>query len=127
MSKLYNILGINDDQDTCDLCGKTGLARVVWLENTETQEVIACGTTCAAKLQKISVKEQKKAEKDFEKEQRAKAAAELRPFERANDAVIKAAPNGDYSERMAFIRSHPDHVAYKAKKVELRERYGFYV
>ena len=45
----YKILGINDDQDWCDLCGKTRLKRVVWLESEE-GEILAVGTDCAGKL-----------------------------------------------------------------------------
>lgn len=46
----YNILGVNDDRDYCELCGKTNIARVVWLENKETGQVQHLGTSCAAKL-----------------------------------------------------------------------------
>ena len=65
---MWKVIGINDDQSTCDVCGKEELKRVVWLENCETQSVVATGTTCAAKLQKIKVSEQKKKENDFVKE-----------------------------------------------------------
>jgi hypothetical protein len=44
------ILGINGDQDFCDVCGKVELSKVVWLENTETGEIKAAGTTCAARM-----------------------------------------------------------------------------
>jgi hypothetical protein len=43
------ILGINDDRDFCQCCGKTGLRRVVWIENIETGTVRHFGTYCAGK------------------------------------------------------------------------------
>ena len=43
------ILGINDDRDFCQCCGKTGLRRVVWIENLETGSIRHFGTTCAGK------------------------------------------------------------------------------
>ena len=46
----YQILGINDDESYCTLCGKVALKRVVWMENTETNEINCYGTCCAAKL-----------------------------------------------------------------------------
>lgn len=51
----FKILGINDDQDTCQKCGKTHLKRVVWMvELTEDGEwagdPIHVGTSCAAHL-----------------------------------------------------------------------------
>jgi hypothetical protein len=43
----YQVIGVNDDVDTCDCCGKTGLKKVVWIEDTETGVVQHFGTTCA--------------------------------------------------------------------------------
>jgi hypothetical protein len=47
----YRILGINDDTDTCECCGKTGLKRVVWIatvsEGGFVSEPVPHGTTCA--------------------------------------------------------------------------------
>ena len=48
MSK-FEVVGINDDKDFCECCGRVGLARVVWIRNTETDEVKHFGTTCATK------------------------------------------------------------------------------
>jgi len=44
----YRRLGINDDVDSCDCCGKTGLKRVVWLED-EHGAVTHFGVNCAAR------------------------------------------------------------------------------
>ncbi|EKJ7938218.1 hypothetical protein L5559_006042 [Pseudomonas aeruginosa] len=43
----YQFLGINDDKSHCECCGKQGLKRVVWIEDTETNEIRHFGTTCA--------------------------------------------------------------------------------
>lgn len=49
----YTIKGINDEEDTCSCCGKTGLKRVVWLAavsvDGEESEPMPLGTSCAAK------------------------------------------------------------------------------
>lgn len=44
----FKVKGVNDEKDTCECCGKEGLKRVVWIEDTETLEVRHFGTTCAA-------------------------------------------------------------------------------
>jgi len=47
----YKIKGINNDTDTCSCCGKTGLKRVVWLEEIDgTADPAPYGTSCAARL-----------------------------------------------------------------------------
>ena len=44
------ILGVNDDADFCDVCGKTHLKRVVWIQDLEGDGgIIHVGTTCATK------------------------------------------------------------------------------
>jgi hypothetical protein len=45
----FKVLGVNDDQNFCECCGKTGLKRVVWVEDTETGDIKHFGTTCAIK------------------------------------------------------------------------------
>ncbi len=65
--KQYKILGINDDATYCTLCNKQELKRVVWLKNNETGEIFPYGTTCAAKLLRITVKEFKTQLNDREK------------------------------------------------------------
>lgn len=44
----YKVIGVNDDKDFCECCGKQGLKSVVWIENTETNEIKHFGSTCAA-------------------------------------------------------------------------------
>jgi hypothetical protein len=46
-ARRFEVKGINDDRDFCMCCGKTGLKRVVWIEDTETSEVNHYGVVCA--------------------------------------------------------------------------------
>jgi len=43
----YKVIGVNDDTDFCECCGKTNLKKVVWIEDTETGDIKHFGTTCA--------------------------------------------------------------------------------
>jgi len=45
----FLVHGINDDKSFCECCGKSGLQRVVWIEDTETGEIKHFGTNCAQK------------------------------------------------------------------------------
>lgn len=50
----YKVLGINDEQTTCDCCGRKGLKRTVvleiWEDDENTLEIIRVGVDCAAIL-----------------------------------------------------------------------------
>lgn len=48
----FKVLGVNDDRDFCECCGKTNLKRVVWIEDTETGNVQHFGVVCAASPRK---------------------------------------------------------------------------
>lgn len=45
----FLVRGINDDKSFCECCGKSGLQRVVWIEDLETGEIKHFGTSCALK------------------------------------------------------------------------------
>lgn len=47
--RAFRYLGITDESDSCDCCGKTGLKRVVGLEHIDSGEVVRYGTSCAAR------------------------------------------------------------------------------
>ncbi len=47
-AKRFKVLGVNDDKDFCECCGKTGLKRVVWIEDSETGKLQHFGVVCAA-------------------------------------------------------------------------------
>jgi hypothetical protein len=68
----FVVRGINDDKSFCECCGKSGLQRVVWIEDLETGEVKHFGTVCALKPAKgfdcvAEIKSAIKAAKDEEK------------------------------------------------------------
>jgi hypothetical protein len=50
----YKVLGINDEQTTCDCCGRKGLKRTVvleiWENDENTLEIMRVGVDCAAIL-----------------------------------------------------------------------------
>ena len=50
----FKLKAVNSDSETCEACGKTGLKKVMWLdqldaEGNETGNVRAMGTTCGAR------------------------------------------------------------------------------
>lgn len=73
MESRYKVVGVNDDKDFCECCGKKDLKRVVWIEDIETQEIKHFGTSCAAAPVKgFGVeKEIKQAIKKFKDQQQA--------------------------------------------------------
>lgn len=130
---LWTIIGINDDQDTCDCCGKKNLKKVVWMENTDTHETAAFGTTCATRAKKVTVKVQKEDEKAFVEACKTTAFEELKPFTSLRDAAMAAAPNHltdkslTLKDRLNWINNEPRIKAYRAKVEELNSRWGFRV
>jgi hypothetical protein len=50
----YKVLGVNDEQTTCDCCGRKGLKRTVvleiWENDENTLEIMRVGVDCAAIL-----------------------------------------------------------------------------
>jgi len=80
MANRFKVLGINDDKSFCECCGKDGLQRVVWIEDTETGEIKHFGTTCAASPKKgFDLKEEIK--------------QEIRRFDYAQKAILSWAWN----------------------------------
>jgi len=53
ISGAYRVLGTNEDETFCSVCGKKDLSRVVWLES-DRGEILHCGVNCASKLTKWS-------------------------------------------------------------------------
>ena len=113
----FKVLGINDDRDTCDCCGKTGLKRVVWIEDTETLQVSCFGTSCAANPAKAFglKKEIAKAVREYDKQQAA--ARQERRNAALTEACRKAASTypGEYRQGR-FGRIPVDAAAYEAHK-----------
>lgn len=52
MNQRFIIKGINDDENFCACCGKQGLKKVVWIEDTETGALEHFGVICALKPSK---------------------------------------------------------------------------
>jgi len=132
----YVVIAINDEQDTCDCCGKKGLKRVVWLHDTIADAEVAYGTTCAARANKWTVKDQNKAIRNFVKEEYMRLSdiieEELKDFSIKARKVLINAPKCECSStfledsrlRRSFIAGHPDTIAYEAKRLELSEKYN---
>lgn len=53
----YKILGFNDDQCECDICGKQELKGTYAIENLMTGEIFRAGSSCGAKMARWTVKE----------------------------------------------------------------------
>lgn len=58
--KKYGLKAINDEAETCSICGKVHLKRVMWIVELDQDgnpmgDVFNCGTTCGAKLLGLSV------------------------------------------------------------------------
>ena len=57
--KRYGLKAINDEAETCSICGKVHLKRVMWIVELDQDgnpmgDVFNCGTTCGAKLLKVT-------------------------------------------------------------------------
>lgn len=75
MDKKFVLKGVNDDETTCDICGKVELKRVMWIvevdaDGNEVSEPFHCGTTCGAKLMNHKVSVVTRVANSFESEVR---------------------------------------------------------
>ena len=43
----FKVLGVNDDRDFCECCGRENLKKVVWIEDAETGKIQHFGVVCA--------------------------------------------------------------------------------
>ena len=77
------ILGITDERDSCDCCGKNGLKRTVALE-TAMGEFVFYGTTCAANALKRPAKD---------------VRTEARTAQAARDDAARAAREAEAAKR----------------------------
>ena len=82
----FKVLGVNDEQTECCCCGKTGLKRVVWIEDTEAGDIRHFGTSCAESPSKsFGLKS------EIQKAVRTFDAALLRRVRADRDTKIRAA------------------------------------
>lgn len=104
----FQVLAVNDEKDTCQCCGRSGLKRVVWISDTETGDIKHFGTTCAtAPVKGFDVKAIKEAIKrrdSFEKTLNSMAHLQYRraggKYSRVDEFTARAAD----MLMMAFIK-----------------------
>jgi hypothetical protein len=121
MSKEWKVLGINSDETVCDVCGKENLKRVVWLQSSETGETVKAGTTCAALLQKITVKQEIKQEKEWFESQRKKIFEKFRSSHEYKEFQNKKEDWEILSAKNEIAKLPP--LSYKEKKEFFKKEY----
>lgn len=119
----FQIKGVNSDQESCDKCGKQNLKRVVWLESLDadgngTGEVIAVGTTCAAKLTgfngnttdpEVWVQQKAAHEKSQIELEKVRVTARRQAAEFKQDILIfKGSRSGYYTVRERAYNANPN-------------------
>lgn len=93
----FREIGLTDERDTCECCGRTNLKVAVVLQEIEdggdAGAFVFFGTTCAARALRRGVKETRKAVKDAQKaaERAARLAFHGHPLKQQVDAEIRAA------------------------------------
>lgn len=118
MSKKFKIIGINDDQTTCDICGKRELTKVVWFEEIATGETFAAGVVCASRAQGKTVGQVNREIRAYEDGQYKKARSETKELRKAYHAMLDNAPSGDLKTRLDYINSsHEKNVFYAACEI----------
>lgn len=121
MAQQFTLKGINNDVETCEKCGKTGLKRVMWLEVLDeegngTGSVIPMGTCCGAKAlgfkgQYKSVEQVAEAFKAQEKKTQV--------IEEAKKMAIQ------FNDEIAIIRRNDTYYTVRGKAYEANpNRYG---
>jgi hypothetical protein len=127
--KKFKIVGISDDQNVCECCGKKNLKKVIHLEDIETGYTVAYGVVCAAKVQKITVREQTADIRLFENKNRRRACKEIWPFKLRQLAAYEEAPNDfndpdHYQKRKNFLDNDQRVIEYREKKAEISKKYN---
>ena len=124
MSKRLKIVGINDDQTTCDICGKAELTRVVWFEDLENGEVFAAGVVCASKVQGKTVGQINREIKDYKDYQLKCAREATRALRKAYHAMLDSAPRGDIKARLDYINASQEKIAFYAACEDAANKYN---
>lgn len=101
--KKYRILGFNDDQCSCDVCGKQELKGTYAMEDLSTGEIFRAGSSCGAKMAGWTTKELVAKYKAGEKEILENAKKEFR-----NSAEYIAYNNG-----LDFLNKESDEIQRK--------------
>ena len=103
VEKRFKILGFNDDQCSCDVCGKQELKGTYAMEDLMTGEIFRAGSTCGAKMAGWSTKELVAKYKTAEKEKRDAAQKEFRA----------SAEYAAYNNALDFLNKEEDAVVSK--------------
>lgn len=93
MANRFQVVGVNDERDFCECCGRKNLKRVVWVRDTETDDVKHFGTTCAVAPAK-----------GFQIEREVKDA--LDTYTRQQQIIFRAAYT-EYKKRGGVYVAHP--------------------
>jgi len=102
-TKAFKFLGFNDDQCSCDVCGKEELKGTYALEDYTNGDIIRAGSVCGARMLGWSVKEFNANFKNQKNKDRLDANAELR-------ASIEYL---NYTNAMDFLNKESDEIERK--------------
>lgn len=100
MTKKFKIVGINSEVETCECCGKTGLKRVVWLDQLDadgnlTGDVVAYGVNCAARVLGYNQKNTKAQNERKINDQMIEDKAEIRKTYFQTECMLVPSNNGN--------------------------------
>jgi hypothetical protein len=128
MERKYKILGFNDDQTSCDVCGHPELRGTYAMEDTETGVLFRAGSTCGAKMAGWSIKQLKQIFKAAEKEKADKAKQEFKDTEqyKAHEKALQQLeliePKQTPIKRLQYLQPTAD--ALHNKAIELSTKYN---
>lgn len=114
VEKKYRILGFNDDQCSCDVCGKQELKGTYAMEDLSTGEIFRAGSSCGAKMAGWTTKELVAKYKAGEKEN----------IENARNEFRKSAEHIAYNNALDFLNKESDELQrklYDCNNDELRK------
>lgn len=117
----YKVLGFNDEQCECDVCGKQELKGTYAIENLSTGEIFRAGSSCGAKMAGWTAKELVLKLKESDKLNLDNAKAELRnsieyiEYEKAIEFLNKESE--DLEKKMRYCSDEDER-----RKVGLSER-----
>jgi len=103
IEKKYKILGFNDDQCSCDICGKQELKGTYAIEDLQNGGIIRAGSSCGAKMAGWTSKELVSRYKAGEKENLEAAKKELRSSKEYLE----------YDAAIEFLRNESDNISIR--------------
>lgn len=145
----YRILGFNDDQCSCDVCGKQELKGTYAMEDLSTGEIFRAGSVCGSKMAGWTTKELVAKYKVGEKEKLDAAKKELREsaeyiadekalefLNKEEDEINRQIFATDNQQKRSELHNTkrtiqsrmdylmPSHIALTQKRKEISEKYG---